>query len=255
MMTNMKQISGNNFPAHILVIEDDVEIRTLMRGHLQRAGWRVSLANDGREADTLLAANKIDLVLLDLMLPGEDGLSICRRLRAISTVPILIVSAKGDDLDRVIGLEVGADDYMSKPFNPRELEARIKAMLRRSQMNANTQRHQADKLFFDDWCLDIRARQLLWQSDVQVHLTPAEFDLLRVFCERPRLVLSREQLLDLTHGRNLNATDRSVDILVSRLRRKLENGQRKKLIHTVRSGGYEFLADVHENLALSKLPL
>jgi two-component system OmpR family response regulator len=245
-MRAMKQISDNKFPAHILVIEDDHEIRALVRNHLNRAGWKVSLARDGREADSILAASKIDVVLLDLMLPGEDGLSICRRLRAISTVPIMIVSAKGDDVDRVIGLEVGADDYMSKPFNPRELEARIKAMLRRSQMVMQQQVVQADKLFFDDWCLDIRARQLLWQGDVQVHLTPAEFDLLRVFVERPGLVLSRDQLLELTPGRNMNATGRSVDILVSRLRRKLENGDRKKLIHTVRTGGYEFLADVRE---------
>ena len=232
---------------HILIIEDDREIRKLVAELLERNGWQVSMANDGREADAILSRSNIDLILLDIMLPGEDGLSICARLRAISTIPILIISAKGEDVDRVIGLEVGADDYLAKPFNPRELEARVKAMLRRSRMAVQNSRMKSPILSFAGWKLDTRRRELHDVSGVQTHLTPAEFDLLRVFCERPGLTLSREQLVELTHGRSAGATDRSIDILVSRLRRKLEAGDSsKKLIHTVRSGGYEFVSVVSE---------
>ncbi|WP_319484086.1 response regulator transcription factor [uncultured Cohaesibacter sp.] len=233
---------------HILVIEDDTEIQTLLAALLQRNGWMASLASNGREADAILARSNIDLILLDVMLPGEDGLSICSRLRSISTVPIMILSAKGEDIDRVVGLELGADDYMAKPFNPRELEARIKAMLRRSRMSIKDSRMQAPVLYFGGkWQLDIRKRELNDYNGVQIHLTPAEFDLLRVFCERPGLTLTREQLIELTQGPSSGATERSIDILISRLRRKLENGpDGQKLIHTVRSGGYEFIAEVHE---------
>jgi two-component system OmpR family response regulator len=231
-----------------LVIEDDTEIQTLLAALLQRNGWTASLASNGQEADAILARSCIDLILLDVMLPGEDGLSICARLRSISTIPILILSAKGDDIDRVVGLELGADDYMAKPFNPRELEARIKAMLRRSRMAVKDSRMQASILYFGgQWQLNVRKRELADNEGVQTHLTPAEFDLLRVFCERPGLTLTREQLIELTQGRNSGATERSIDILISRLRRKLESGEgAQKLIHTVRSGGYEFIADVEE---------
>nr|WP_319390103.1 response regulator transcription factor [uncultured Cohaesibacter sp.] len=233
---------------HILVIEDDTEIQSLLAALLQRNGWMASLASNGREADAILARSNIDLILLDVMLPGEDGLSICARIRSISTVPIMILSAKSEDIDRVVGLELGADDYMAKPFNPRELEARIKAMLRRSRMSVRDSRMQAPVLYFGGkWQLDIRKRELNDYNGVQIHLTPAEFDLLRVFCERPGLTLTREQLIDLTQGPSSGATERSIDILISRLRRKLENGPNsQKLIHTVRSGGYEFIAEVHE---------
>ena len=235
-------------PTHILVVEDDCEIQPLLAALLERNGWVVSLAASGREADAILARSRIDLVLLDVMLPGEDGLTICARLRAISTLPIMILSAKGEDIDRVVGLELGADDYMAKPFNPRELEARIKAMLRRSRMAVKDSRIQAPVLYFgDNWQLDLRKRELKDSQGVQIHLTPAEFDLLRVFCERPGLTMSREQLIELTQGRNTGATERSIDILISRLRRKLENGEgAQKLIHTVRSGGYEFIAVISE---------
>ena len=233
---------------HILVIEDDNEIQKLIAGLLERNGWSVSLASNSREADAIMSRSRIDLILLDVMLPGEDGLSICARLRAISTLPILFLSAKGEDIDRVVGLEMGADDYMTKPFNPRELEARIKALLRRSRMAVQESWVRAPVLYFGGkWQLDMRKRELSDYDGVLISLTPAEFDLLRVFCERPGLTLSREQLIELTHGRNSNATDRSIDILISRLRRKLERGDsQQKLIHTVRSGGYEFIADVSE---------
>ncbi|PLW75130.1 response regulator [Cohaesibacter celericrescens] len=237
---------------HILVVEDDIEIQSLLAALLKRNGWSVSLASNGHEADAILARSRIDMVLLDVMLPGEDGLAICARLRSVSTIPILILSAKGEDIDRVVGLELGADDYMAKPFNPRELEARIKAMLRRSRMAVKDSRVQAAVLYFgDNWKLDIRKRELRDQKDVQIHLTPAEFDLLRTFCERPGLTLTREQLIELTQGRSSGATERSIDILISRLRRKLESRENApKLIHTVRSGGYEFIAPVSEQREL-----
>ncbi len=233
---------------HILIIEDDSEIQKLLAGLLVRNGWHVSQATDGRQADAILASSRIDLVLLDIMLPGEDGLSICARLRAISTMPILILSAKGDDIDRVVGLEMGADDYLSKPFNPRELEARIKALLRRSRMAQKESWLKATILYFAGcWQLDVRKRELYDNDGVQTYLTPAEFDLLRVFCERPGITLSREQLIELTQGRKVVSAERSIDILISRLRRKLERGEKaEKLIHTVRSGGYEFIATVSE---------
>lgn len=234
--------------AHILVVEDDAELQRLLSHRLKHSGWKVSLAKCGQEADAILAARSIDLIILDIMLPGEDGLSICRRVRNMSTVPILILSAKGDDVDRVVGLEIGADDYMSKPFNPRELEARIRAMLRRSQMAASNKITRSELLQFSHFTLKVRKRELIRDDGVQIHLTPAEFELLRVFCERPGMALSREQLLDLTHGRNNNSADRSVDILVSRLRRKVEQhmASGEKLIQTIRSGGYEFIVTVHE---------
>lgn len=233
---------------HILIIEDDAEIQDLLSGLLARNGWHVSQASDGREADAILASSRIDLILLDIMLPGEDGLSICARLRAISTMPILILSAKGDDIDRVVGLEMGADDYLSKPFNPRELEARVRALLRRSRMAQQESWIRAPILYFGNgWQLDTRKRELSDKDGVQTYLTPAEFDLLRVFCERPGITLSREQLIELTQGRKVVNAERSVDILISRLRRKLERADiSEKLIHTVRSGGYEFIGTVSE---------
>ncbi len=231
--------------AHILVVEDDREIRDLVARCLRANEWRVSLAGDGREMDAALATGRVDLVVLDVMLPKEDGLSLCRRLRATMTLPILIVSAKGDDIDRVVGLEIGADDYMAKPFNPRELVARVKALLRRSAMATTTPAVKARRLGFAGWTMDTRLRTLTNPDGARTTLTPAEFDLLQVLCERGGRVLNRDQLLDLTQGRLAGPNDRSVDILVSRLRRKLEpDPARPVLIRTVRSGGYEFVADV-----------
>lgn len=230
---------------HILVVEDDREICALVARCLQENDWRVSMARDGREMDIRLAESRIDLVLLDIMLPGEDGLSLCRRLRASSSLPIIIVSAKGDDIDRVIGLEIGADDYLAKPFNPRELAARVRALLRRSAMAASSPAVQARRLRFAGWLLDTRFRTLENPEGAQVALTPAEFDLLQVMCERPGRVLNRDQLLDLTQGRSAGPNERSIDILISRLRRKLEPEQgQPMLIRTVRSGGYELVVEV-----------
>ncbi|MBB4104444.1 two-component system OmpR family response regulator [Rhizobium borbori] len=221
----------------ILVVDDDAEIRRLVGDFLGREGFAVELAEDGRGMDDVLSRLQPDLIVLDLMLPGEDGLSICRRLRAGGDVPILMLTAKGDETDRVVGLEIGADDYVVKPFGPRELLARIRALLRR----ASTRPAQAvtRRFAFDRFVADLDARQLTSEDGELVPLTSAEFELLACFVLRPRRVLSRDQILDWTHGRNADPFDRTVDILVSRLRKKLDGlGSGANLINTIRNGGY-----------------
>ena len=225
---------------HILLVEDDREISQLVARYLRGNDLRVSLAGDGREMDRLLADARIDLIVLDLMLPGEDGLSICRRLRAQSGVPILMLTAKGEEIDRIVGLEIGADDYLAKPFNPRELLARIRAVLRRG---AGTEREEdgARRLAFAGFVLDPDLRQLLNPDGAQVALTAAEFDLLHAMGLRPGRVLSRDQLLDLTQGRAPGPFERSIDVLISRIRQKIERDPRNpEMIKTIRSGGYVF---------------
>ena len=191
----------------------------------------------------VLADGRIDLILLDLMLPGEDGLSLCRALRSESNIPIIMLTAKGDEIDRVIGLEMGADDYLPKPFGSRELVARIKAVLRRSRDKAtepDLDRHPK-RYHFDRWQLDASARDLLRDDGVTVPLSTGEYDLLIAMVERPQRVLSRDQLLDLARGRAANAIDRSIDTQVSRLRKKLElDPTDPKIIKTVWGGGYTF---------------
>jgi two-component system OmpR family response regulator len=236
--------------AHILVVDDHREIRDLVSRALIKEGFRVSSAADGRAMRKVLANGRIDLILLDLMLPGEDGLSLCRALRRESNVPIIMLTAKGDEIDRVIGLEMGADDYLPKPFGSRELIARIKAVLRRSQDKVtllDTDR-RSKRYYFDRWRLDNGARELLRDDGVMVPLSTGEYDLLIAFVERPQRVLSRDQLLDLARGRAANAIDRSIDTQVSRLRKKLElDPTDPKIIKTVWGGGYTFAPAVkHE---------
>src|SRR5262245_10580620 len=230
---------------HILIVEDDREVSGLISRFLLANDLRVSIAKDGREMDRELRCARIDLIVLDLMLPVEDGLSICRRLRAASSLPIIILTAKGDDVDRIIGLEMGADDYLAKPFNPRELLARIRSVLRRGRDRSTESSSRAEVLTFAGWRLDRHSRRLLGPDGARVALTGAEFDLLLVFCEQPRRVLTREQLIDLTQGRSANPFERSIDILVSRLRQKLEvNPKEPVLFQTIRSGGYMFSPEV-----------
>ena len=231
-----------NASPHILVVEDDRQISRLVARYLGENHCRVSVAGDGREMDRLLGFSRVDLVVLDLMLPGEDGLSLCRRLRAGSHVPIIMLTAKGEDLDRIVGLEMGADDYLAKPFNPRELLARIRAVLRRAALAAETPSGRGARvLSFLGWRLDCVLRELTSPQGARVAITRAEFDLLQVLCERPGRVLSRDQLLDLTQGRSLAPFERSIDILVSRLRRKIESDpHHPEVIKTVRSSGYLF---------------
>jgi two-component system OmpR family response regulator len=232
--------------AHILIVDDHREIRDLVGRALAKEGFRVSTAPDGRAMRKVMADGRFDLVLLDLMLPGEDGLSLCRALRAESNIPIIMLTAKGDEIDRVIGLELGADDYLAKPFGSRELIARIRAVLRRSRDRAAPPAADRPKSYrFDRWQLDTGARALLREDGVTIPLSTGEYDLLIVMVERPQRVLSREQLLDLAGRRAANVLDRSIDTQVSRLRKKLEiDAGEPKIIKTVWGGGYMFTPGV-----------
>ena len=229
----------------ILLVDDDEEIRRLTADLLGREGFVVELAADGREMDRVMERVQPDLVVLDLMLPGEDGLSICRRLRTTSNMPILMLTAKSDETDRVVGLEIGADDYVVKPFGPRELLARIRALLRRA--TAAPVQAATRRFAFEGFVIDLDARQLLGAGGDLIALTSAEFDLLSCFVLRPRRVLSRDQILDWTHGRSADPFDRTVDILVSRLRKKLDAlSPGCNLINTVRNGGYLLTVPVRQ---------
>jgi two-component system OmpR family response regulator len=232
---------------HILVVDDHREIRELVSRALAREGFRVSVASDGREMRKVMADARIDLIVLDLMLPGEDGLSLCRWLRADTTIPIIMLTAKGEEVDRVIGLEMGADDYLPKPFGSRELIARIRSVLRRAREapEAVAPRHKSKRFRFDRWTLDTDTRELLRDDGVGVSLSTGEYDFLLALVERPQRVLSREQLLDLSRGRSATAFDRSVDTQVSRLRKKIERDPGEpRIIKTVWGGGYMLTSPV-----------
>ncbi|WP_041300804.1 response regulator [Hyphomicrobium sp. MC1] len=228
----------------ILVVDDDPQIRILLARYLKDQGFEVPLASNRRELEQKLSLEHVDLVVLDLMLPDGSGLDICRDLRATgSTIPIILLTALKEDVDRIIGLEIGADDYLGKPFNPRELVARIRAVLRRrsepiAQSRANRTYH------FDGFSVDPHLRNVLAPDGAKIVLTGAEFDLLQTFLDRPGRLLSRDQLLDLTRGNDGEILDRSIDVLVSRLRRKLGDAGAPNLFKTVRNGGYQFAAKV-----------
>jgi two-component system OmpR family response regulator len=241
--------TGNS--GHVLVVDDDREIRDLLGRFLTKHGYRVTAVQDGREMRRALADWNIDLVVLDLMLPGEDGLALCRELRAGSQIPIIMLTMMGEETDRIIGLEMGADDYLAKPFNPRELLARMKAVLRRARSAPAVPITAGRKiLHFAGWKLDLTLRRIESPQGLIVDLSAGEFDLLVAFAEHPRRVLNRDQLLDLTHGRAEAPFDRSVDMQVSRLRRKIEsNAKEPELIKTVRGGGYLFTASVTQDEA------
>jgi len=227
-----------------MIVEDDREIRALLADLLAREGYAPVCVESGAAMDRALMQACPDLIVLDIMLPGEDGLSICRRLRSKGRTPILMLTAKADDVDRIIGLELGADDYLPKPFNPRELLARIKAVLRR--VDGPLQMQPSRRIAFGRLVADLDGRSLTNDQDSIVELTAAEFDLLACFLERPKRVLSRDQLLDWTRGRTADPFDRVIDVSVSRLRRKLVAADPKAelSIRTVRNGGYLFSADV-----------
>lgn len=227
----------------VLVVDDDGEILSLVAKFLRSNGFVVSTARNGAEMKAQMLASQIDLVVLDIMLPGTNGLDLCRALRAESEVPVVMLTAKGDEIDRIVGLEVGADDYLPKPFNPRELLARIKAVLRRSRSAEGSSVHGTGRLMeFDGWQLDTLKRELVDSGGVVVDLSTGEYDLLLTFLEAPQRVLTREYLLDSTKNRTLDVFDRSIDVQVSRLRRKIE--ARGELIKTVRGVGYLFTAAV-----------
>jgi len=235
-----------NAAPHLLIVDDDKELCSLLSKFLTRHGFRVTVAHRGEDMATVLDGTRVNLVILDLMLPGEDGLALCRRLRATSMLPIIMLTAMGDEVDRIIGLEMGADDYIVKVANPRELLARVRAVLRRAGTpDIGATADQKRILEFAGWRLDVTHRQLYSAKDALVPLRAGEFDLLLAFAERPRRVLSRDQLLDLSRGRSANAFDRSIDVQVSRLRRKIEPDPKEPtLIKTVRSGGYVLAANV-----------
>ena len=230
---------------HILVIDDDHEIRDLLARFLERGGLRVTVARDGREARRLWAQGHYHLVVLDLMLPGEGGLELARWLREQANVPIVMLTAMGDETDRIIGLEMGADDYLAKPFNPRELLARIRAVLRRSG-EGEAEGAPARRTFqFNGWRLETARRRLLDPEGAEVALTGGEYDLLLALLERPHRVLTRDMLLDLLRGRQAGPFDRAIDVAISRLRRKLDDdGRNAQVIKTVRGGGYVLTCDV-----------
>jgi len=234
----------------ILVVDDSPDIRDPLARYLAKNGIRVSKANGGQELRRALKTSAIDLVVIDIMMPGEDGLSLCRFMRETTNIPVILLTALSEETDRVVGLEIGADDYVVKPFNPRELLARIRAVLRRSQSLPRTPASNAKRIRFDRWTLDVPRQELIDTDDVAVPLSTAEFRLLSVFLERPRMVLSREQLLDLTSGRALEPFERSIDNQVSRLRKKVEIDPKSPvIIKTVWGGGYSLAADVDEQAA------
>ena len=222
----------------LLVVDDDAELRELLFEYFGERGFVVLLADGGAQMWNQINNNKIDLVILDLMLPGDDGLTLCRNLRAQSTTPILMLTARGDETDRIVGLEMGADDYLHKPFVPRELLARVKNILRRAGEGSNASA-ATRALLFSGWTLDIDARHLVDAGGVIVPLPAGEFRILKVLAENPNRVLSRDQLLDVSSGREAGPFDRTIDVMISRLRRRLsDNGSESSLIKTVRSEGY-----------------
>ncbi|MGQ9367288.1 response regulator [Azospirillum sp. ST 5-10] len=243
-------LTTDDSPAHLLLVDDHRDIRETLTRYLERHGLRVTAGEDAAAARRVLRAAAPDLVVLDIMMPGEDGLSLCRHLRETTDIPVIFLTALGECTDRVIGLEMGADDYVVKPFEPRELLARIKAVLRRSRslpVGPARRRGESPRLSFDGWVLDLGRRELVGADGVAVSLSTSEYLLLEAFVRHPGIVLSRDQLLDLTKGRAADAFDRSIDNQVSRLRRKVEADPRNPaLIKTVWGGGYCFAAGVSD---------
>jgi DNA-binding response OmpR family regulator len=238
---------------HILVVDDDPGIRQLLRDCLEMDGFRVSDAADSARMAALLADDAVDLITLDLMLGGENGLAVAAKIRAAHDIPIVMITGKGDMIDRVVGLELGADDYIAKPFHPREVVARIRAVLRRNAPHraapepARAAGPTAERLVFEGWSLDIGRRELLRGDGTGVALTTAEFNLMEAFARRPQRVMSRDAIMDLLKGHDWTPYDRSIDALVSRLRKKIEaDPASPKLVKSVRGVGYVFACSVEQ---------
>lgn len=231
----------NEQTINILIVDDDDDIRSLLSEFLERNRLAAFQASDGEMMKEILKSQRIDLVVLDLNLPGEDGLSLCRQLRASSNLPVIMLTAKTDPIDRVIGLETGADDYVCKPFEPLELLSRIRSVLRRTQQSGVTESKAFEpaRIHFSGWILDLTARHLLNPQGVVISLSGAEFRLLKMFLDRPNRILNRDQIMDMMHGRDAGAFDRSIDLQVSRIRQKIEEDQKfPMIIKTVRNEGY-----------------
>ena len=241
MIANQNDKQGKK----VLVVDDDPAVRKLLGGYLGEHGYQVLLADSGTHMNEVLADNQVDLIILDLILPGEDGLDLARQLRKRSNVPIIMLTGRSEEIDRIIGLEVGADDYVSKPFSPRELVARIRSVLRRAEGEVAEENEVVGEpgkvARFSGWILDLNERKLFSPDNLLVDLTPGEFNLLTVFVTHRNKVVSREQLLELTQGEMSTAFDRSIDVQVLRLRRKIEPNPKKPLfIKTLRNAGYIF---------------
>ncbi|MDH0647956.1 response regulator [Pseudomonas sp. GD03858] len=231
--------------SRLLIVDDDVEILALLKKFFVQQGYEVDLAADGQAMWAAIARQRPDAIILDLMLPGEGGLSLCQKVRAQIGVPLIMLTAMAELSDRIVGLELGADDYLTKPFDPRELLARLRAVQRRAGEPLGHGEPARPLIGFAGWRLDITCRELRSPENVMIPLSGAEFDLLVVFLEHPQRILTREQLIDLTRGQGHDAYDRSIDVQVSRLRRKIEpDSKRPELIRTVRNGGYLFSAKV-----------
>jgi len=232
---------------HIAIVDDHRDIRDLVGRYLSKQGYKVSLAESGSALKRIMAHSTLDLIILDVMMPGEDGLSVCRDIRGSNQIPIIFLTAMAEEMDRIVGLELGADDYLVKPFNPRELLARVRAVLRRvnSLPPQQRQRIKAKTIHFAHWQLDVGRQELTDKDGVGIPLSTAEFRLLKAFLEHPGLILTRDQLLDLTVGRVADVFDRSIDNHVSRLRKKIEEDPKNPLIiRTQWGGGYSLSADV-----------
>jgi two-component system OmpR family response regulator len=231
---------------HILIVDDDAEIRGLLGEYLQKQGYRATAVADGKGLRAAMENSRPDVIVLDLMLPGEDGLALCRDLRARSNVPVIMLTARGEETDRIVGLEMGADDYLPKPFNPRELLARIKSVLRRARsLPDNLKPDEVASFRFADWTLDVATRNLTAPEGVVIPLSGTEFRLLRVFLDHPNRVLTRDQLIDFMLSRDAAPFDRAIDVQVSRLRHRLrEDAKEPAIIKTVRGQGYVFAAHI-----------
>ncbi|MET3600756.1 response regulator transcription factor [Martelella mangrovi] len=229
---------------HILIVEDDTEIADLLVDTIRQNGMHATHVQDGQAMRRAMLGQNFDLIILDVMLPGEDGISLCRGIRAGNTIPIILLTALGEEVDRIVGLEVGADDYITKPFSPREVIARIRSLLRRAAYGVKTN-HAPTAFRFEGWRLDPMRRQLHDPSHARVSLTTTEFDILVALCQNPGRVISREELLMLTHSGLAGPIERSIDVHVSRLRQKIEKDPKEpQLLQTVRLGGYVFTAAV-----------
>lgn len=236
-------------PTRILIVDDDIDIRSLLAEYLEEQGYETVTAQNGEAMAQVLRDSQVDLIVLDINMPGEDGLTLCRNLRAQSSTPVIMLTARGEPVDRILGLEMGADDYLAKPFEPRELLARIRSVLRRSKNNAAEPARAPSRkiLHFAGRSLDVNAGHLISKDGVVVMLSFAELRLLKVFLDHPNHILNRDQLLNLTQGREADAFDRSIDVQVSRLRQKLGDDARSpQIIKTVRSGGYILVGPVTE---------
>ena len=231
--------------AHVVVVDDDYDIRTSLAKYLRKHGFRVSVAANGNELDQILITASVDLLVLDIMMPGADGLSICKRVQETRRVPTIFLTALTEDTDRIVGLELGADDYVSKPFNPRELLARVKSVLRRSQMLPSRPLQSKGLVAFDQWRFNFSRKEILGPDDIAIRLSSGEHLLLVSLIEHAGITLSRDQLMDLTKGREAQLFDRSIDNVISRLRRKLEvDPKNPKIILTQWGNGYVFAADL-----------